>query len=117
PAMQLGYNDAGAGGPQYRLATQVVANEFLNFGADKFSKSRGNIIELGWFVEKFGADPLRYYIHAVAPEDNDSAFTWEDFLRRYNGELADVLGNFVHRTLTFAQRYFEAKVPEGAPAG
>ena len=115
PAMELGYNDAG--GPPYQLSMQVVANEFLNFGADKFSKSRGNSIELGWFAQKFGADPLRYYLTANAPEDSDSAFTWEDFLRRYNGELADVLGNFVHRTLTFTHKYFEAHVPEGAPTG
>lgn len=117
PAMELGYNDAVPGGPHYQLATQVVANEFLNFGADKFSKSRGNVIEIGAFVEKFGAESLRYYLTAVAPEENDSAFTWEDFLRRYNGELADVLGNFIHRTLTFAHKYFEGKVPEGSAPG
>lgn len=101
----------------YSLATNVVANEFLNFGADKFSKSKGNLIEIGWFVERFGAEALRYYLTAIAPEDNDSTFTWSDFAHRYNGELADVWGNFVHRTLTFAHKYFEGKVPEGAPAG
>ncbi|MBI3828162.1 MAG: methionine--tRNA ligase [Planctomycetes bacterium] len=117
PAMEFGYNDAAADGNKYEIASQVVANEFLNFGADKFSKSRGNLIEIGWFVEKYGAESLRYYLTAVAPEENDSTFTWEDYARRYNGELADVLGNFVHRTLTFTHKYFDAKIPEGGPAG
>jgi len=117
PAMELGYNDAAGGGKPYQLATQVVANEFLNFGADKFSKSRGNLIELGWFVEKIGAEPLRYYLNSIAPEDNDSAFTWEDFLRKYNGELADVIGNFVHRSVTFTHKYFESVIPTGGADG
>jgi methionyl-tRNA synthetase len=115
--MEFGYNDAAADGRKYEITSQVVANEFLNFGADKFSKSRGNLIEIGWFVEKYGAESLRYYLTAVAPEENDSTFTWEDYARRYNGELADILGNFVHRTLTFTHKYFDAKIPEGAPSG
>ncbi|MCK6473493.1 MAG: methionine--tRNA ligase [Planctomycetes bacterium] len=118
PAMQLGANGKVPPGERpYSLATNVVANEFLNFGADKFSKSKGNLIEIGWFVERFGAEALRYYLTAIAPEDNDSTFTWSDFAHRYNGELADVWGNFVHRTLTFTHKYFEGMVPEGAPAG
>lgn len=118
PAMQVGANERPPEGEQpYQLATNVVANEFLNFGQDKFSKSKGNLIEIGWFVEKYGAEPLRYYLTSVAPEDNDSTFTWEDFLRRYNGELADVVGNFSHRSLTFTHKYFDGKVPEGAAPG
>ena len=118
PAMMAGANDCPWPEQRdYQLPTQVVANEFLNFGGEKGSKSKGNAVEIGAFVERFGAEALRYYITAIAPEENDSNFTWEDFARRYNGELADVLGNFVHRTLTFTHKYFEGRIPEGAPPG
>src|SRR5262249_22447809 len=101
----------------YQLVTQVVANEFLNFGVDKFSKSRGNVIEIGDFVAKYGSEALRFYLTAIAPEGADTAFTWEDFAQRYNGELADILGNFVHRVLTFAFNKLGAVIPDaGSPS-
>ena len=117
PGMEFGYNDAVPQAAPYQAAAQVVANEFLTFGGEKGSKSKGNAVEIGEFVASFGAEPLRYYLTAIAPEESDSNFTWEDFARRYNGELADVLGNFAHRTLTFAHKYFEGRVPEGAAPG
>ena len=115
PAMLMGVNDAVPPGERpYKLVSQVVANEFLKFGADKFSKSRGNAIEIGEFATKYGTEALRYYLTAIAPESADSAFTWEDFQQRYNGELADVLGNFVHRVVTFSVNKLSATVPEGS---
>ena len=118
PAMLAGVNDAPAPGQgRYQLATQVVANEFLNFGGQKGSKSKGNAVGIGDFVRRFGSEALRYYITAIAPEETDTNFTWADFARRYNTELADVLGNFVHRTLTFTQKYFGGRVPEGGAPG
>jgi methionyl-tRNA synthetase len=118
PAMQIGANEAPSPGEKpYQLVSQIVANEFLNFGADKFSKSRGNIIEIGWFVEKYGSESLRYYLTSVAPENNDSTFTWEDYLLHYNGELADILGNYVHRVLTFTLSKLGGKVPDAGDLG
>ena len=55
---------------------------------------------------------LRYYLIANAPLTRDTDFSWEDFQRRVNDELADVLGNFLHRTFTFTTRFFEGKIPE-----
>jgi len=118
PAMLAGVNDTPVPGQRgYQLPTQVVANEFLNYGADKFSKSRGNLIEVDWFAARYGSEPLRYYLTAVAPENNDSVFTWEDFMQRYNGELADILGNFVHRVMTFAVNKLGGKVPDPGELG
>ncbi len=118
PAMMIGVNKAPLAGQQpYQLASQVVANEFLNFGSDKFSKSRGNLIEVGWFAEKFGSEAMRYYLTAIAPENTDGTFTWEDFAGRYNGELADILGNYVHRVVTFAVNKLGGKVPEPGALG
>lgn len=113
PAMLAGQGD-------FTLPDAVVANEYLNFlragevAAVKFSKSRGTVVEVGSFVETYGADRLRYYLTAIAPEGADAEFSWIDFLHRTNGELADVLGNFIHRSLSFAAKNFAARVP---PAG
>lgn len=117
PAMQWGVNEANADGDKYQLATEVVASEYLNFAGQKGSKSKGNAVEIGDFVSRFDRESLRYYITSILPEENDSSFTWEDFAHRYNGELADVLGNFVHRALTFAHKYFDGQVPEGSAPG
>lgn len=115
PAMLLGVNDAVPEGEKpYQLVTQVVANEFLKFGVDKFSKSRGNAIEIGGFATKYGSEALRYFLTAIAPESADSSFTWEEFMLRYNGELADILGNYVHRVVTFAVNKIGAQVPEAS---
>jgi methionyl-tRNA synthetase len=112
PAMLMAANDSiPAGEKPFQLATEVVASEFLLFGEDKISKTRGTAIEIAPFAEKYGSEALRYYLTAIAPETNDSSFTWTDFMQRYNGELADVLGNYVHRVMTFAVNKLGGIVP------
>jgi methionyl-tRNA synthetase len=100
----------------YQLPEQVVANAFLNIkfpGQEetKVSKSRGTAIWIDEFLEKFDPDPLRYYLTAVAPEKRRTPFNADDFISRNNGELLNALGNFINRTLTFVQRYFDGRVP------
>lgn len=112
PAMLMGWN--AAGGEQYVLPTNVPANEFLNFEGQKFSKSRGWGIDVDEFLEKYPADALRYALATNLPETRDADFTWRDFQAHVNNELADALGNFVNRTLTFAQKYFGGAVPARA---
>jgi len=101
----------------YQLPHNVVANSYLNIkfpGKDeeKISKSRGTAIWIEEYLARFEPDPLRYYLTAVAPENQRTAFDVDDFINRNNTELLNALGNFVNRTLTFTQRYFEGKVPE-----
>jgi methionyl-tRNA synthetase len=97
------------------LPDNVPANEFLNLEGRKLSTSRGWAVWLHEYLDDFGDDRgpdlLRYALAATLPETKDADFSWEDFQRRVNGELADVLGNFVNRTLTFAHRYFDGEVP------
>ncbi|MEW6510268.1 MAG: methionine--tRNA ligase [Bacteroidota bacterium] len=115
PAMLMAWNDGG--GPQYVLPENVPANEFLNFEGQKFSKSRGWGIDVQEFLNRYPADPLRYYLAVSLPEYRDSDFTWKDFQAKNNNELADILGNFVNRTLAFAVRTFGAVVPpRGTPS-
>jgi len=113
PAMLFGQGD-------YILPDNVIGNEYLNVlnratgQSEKGSKSRGNMITVRWMLSKFAPDVVRYYLCANAPESKDSSFDWDEFYLRYNGELCDVVGNFVHRSLTMAVKNFERKVP--APA-
>ena len=108
PSMLMSHGD-------FVLPDNVPANEFLNLEGKKLSTSRGWAVWLHEYLDDFGdergPDLLRYALGATLPETKDADFRWEDFQRRVNGELADVLGNFVNRTLTFAQSTFDGEVP------
>ncbi len=120
PAMLLATHDSDATqGEQgeYQLPWVVCVNAFLNIkfpGQDeeKISKSRGTAIWIEEYLKEFDADPLRYYLTAIAPERQRTAFSLEDFYQRNNTELLAKLGNLVNRTLTFAKKYFDGKVPD-----
>lgn len=105
PAMLMQHGD-------YILPKNVPANEFLNLEGKKLSTSKGWAVWLGEYMEDFEADLLRYVLGTSLPETKDSDFSWKDFQARVNGELADILGNFVFRTTSFTQRFFEGQVPK-----
>lgn len=109
PAMLMGYNDRG--GDQYVVPDNVPANNFLNLEGGKFSKSRKWGIDLRDYLAAYPPDPLRYTLAANAPENKDADFTWREYQARLNNELADILGNFVNRTLQFVGRYYDNAVP------
>ncbi|WP_118830882.1 methionine--tRNA ligase [Salinibacter ruber] len=109
PSMLMEHGD-------YVLPDNVPANEFLNLEGEKLSTSRGWAVWLHEYLDDFAGerhapDLLRYALATTLPETKDADFSWEGFQQRVNGELANVFGNFVHRTLTFAQRYFDGTVP------
>ncbi len=110
PAMLMAWND-GHPQEQYVLPENVPANEFLNFEGQKFSKSRGWGIDVRDFLKFFPADFLRYALAVNMPERSDSDFYLKDFQARVNNELADIVGNFVNRTLTFIDKNFECQLP------
>ena len=58
----------------------------------QFSTSRGVVIYVGDFLDRYDADALRYFLTAAGPETQDSDFTWAEFVRRNNDELARELG-------------------------
>ncbi|MCH7700068.1 MAG: methionine--tRNA ligase [Planctomycetes bacterium] len=100
----------------YQLPHNVVANSFLNIKfpgqeEEKISKSRGRAIWVEDYLGMFDPDPLRYYLTAIAPETQRTAFDVDDFLARNNTELLAAFGNFVNRTLTFVHKYFDGQVP------
>src|SRR5690606_19196296 len=76
------------------------------------SKSDGWYIDLDQFFEKYTTDQIRYYLAAIAPETSDSDFSWKDFQKKCNSDLVGKFGNFIHRTLTFAQNKCLSMVPK-----
>ena len=69
------------------------------------SKSLGNIRDPNTFVDKFGAGALRYYLMRDCAVGQDMDFTDERLVQRYNGDLANSLGNLLNRSLSMAKRY------------
>ncbi|WKD58021.1 Methionine--tRNA ligase [Corynebacterium capitovis DSM 44611] len=112
PAELLGYAGRGDKGGathalgQLNLPTEVVSSEFLTMSGSKFSSSKGVVIYVKDFLAEFGPDPLRYFIAVAGPENNDTDFTWDEFVRRVNNELANGWGNLVNRTVSMAHKNF-----------
>jgi methionyl-tRNA synthetase len=97
------------------LPKSVLGHGFVSFKGEKMSKSLGNIVRPLDVVERFGADPLRYYLLKEVPLERDGDFTWELFIERYNADLANDLGNLVSRSLAMVGRYLDGAVPVLAP--
>jgi len=76
----------------------------------KMSKSKGNVLDPHLILKTFGADPLRYFLLREIPIGFDGNFSHEGFLHRVNSDLANDLGNLLHRTLTMIQNYFKGKI-------
>lgn len=112
PAELLGYAGKGEKGGEagtygeLNLPTEVVSSEFLTMSGSKFSSSKGVVIYVKDFLREFGPDPLRYFIAVAGPENNDTDFTWDEFVRRVNNELANGWGNLVNRTVSMAHKNF-----------
>ena len=119
PAELLGYAGKGSkGGEEHiygelNLPTEIVSSEYLTMSGSKFSSSKGVVIYVKDFLKEFGPDALRYFISVAGPENNDTDFTWDEFVRRINNELANGWGNLVNRTVSMAFKNF-GEVP--APA-
>ena len=95
------------------LPKRVFGHPWLLFGADKMSKSKGNIIYADDLVRHFGVDGVRYYVLEEMPFAADGSITYESIIDRYNANLANNLGNLVNRTLAMTGKYFESVVPSG----
>ncbi|WIK91007.1 methionine--tRNA ligase [Winkia neuii] len=117
PAELLGYNGKGdkGGEPgdlgQLNLPTKVVSSEFLTMEGKKFASSRGIVIYVRDMLERYQADALRYFISAAGPETHDADFTWQEFVRRTNGELVAGWGNLVNRTASMIHKRF-GQIPQ-----
>ena len=92
------------------LPKQIFGHPWFNFGADKMSKSRGNVIYADELAERFGIDGVRYYALSEMPFGSDGSITYETVIKRYNTDLVNNLGNLVKRTLDMQKKYFDKVV-------
>ena len=92
------------------LPKQVFGHPWLIMADGKMSKSLGNVVYADDLVEEFGVDAVRYYFLHEIPFANDGIFTRDLLIERINGDLANILGNLVQRTISMGNKYFEGKV-------
>lgn len=109
PAMLMGAGLA--------LPRTVYAHGFLNVRGERLSKSAGNIVDPVRFREVYGLDATRYYLLVETPFGQDGNFAPESFVKRYNSDLANDLGNLLHRTVAMIERFAEGRVPPPTPGG
>jgi len=104
PAMLMGHGGLN-------LPYDVPANEFLTIKGRRLSTSRNWAVWLPDYLERYEPDPLRYFLSVNMPEEGDTDFSWQEFVRRNNDELVATYGNLVNRVLTITFRNFDGKVP------
>lgn len=83
---------------------------------DKMSKSKGNIVDPRYLVEKYGVDALRYFLLREVPFGQDGSFSEKLLIKRINSDLANDYGNLVYRTLNMLAKYFNSRIPESTSA-
>jgi methionyl-tRNA synthetase len=119
PAELLAYAGKGDKGGtlhaygELNLPTEVVSSEFLTMEGKKFSSSKRVVIYVRDLLARYQPDAFRYFVAAAGPENQDSDFTWAEFVRRTNDELVAGWGNLVNRTATLINKNFEAIPPVG----
>ena len=99
------------------LPKKVYGHGWLNFGGEKMSKSRGNVVDPYILAEKFGVDALRFFMLRTFPFGSDGNFTNELLIQTINTDLANDLGNLVSRTTAMAGKYFGGALPAGGEIG
>ncbi len=99
------------------LPKQIFGHPWLLNGADKMSKSKGNVMYADDLVDLFGVDAIRYYVLHEMPFAADGTITYETIISRYNSELANTLGNLVNRTVAMTNKYFDGVVLGAQEAG
>jgi len=94
------------------LPKNIFAHGWWTVEGRKMSKSFGNVVDPREVVDKFGADPFRYFLFREVPFGLDGDFSENALIKRFNTDLANDLGNLLSRTLSMIEKYFEGVVPE-----
>ena len=90
----------------------IFAHGWWLSGESKMSKSLGNVVNPLDLIDKYGVDPLRYYLMREMVLGQDASFTIESFIKRYNSDLANDFGNLFSRVSTLIAKNFDNVIPE-----
>jgi methionyl-tRNA synthetase len=93
------------------LPTSILIHGYITINGRKLSKSLGNVVDPVELAEDFGADTLRYYLLRQVQTAQDGDFTYERLLQAHDGDLADQLGNLLHRVAGMVEKYYDGEVP------
>jgi len=93
------------------LPRRVFAHGWWTTEGEKMSKSKGNFVNPHDIIDDFSVDTLRYFMLREVPFGGDGDFSRKSLLGRYNGELANALGNLLNRTLNLVEKHFEDVIP------
>ena len=95
-----------------KLPDSIFAHGWWLMGESKMSKSLGNVINPMDLIDDYGVDPVRYYLMREMVLGQDSNFTMESFIQRYNSDLANDFGNLLSRVTTLIKKNYDGKIPE-----
>lgn len=97
------------------LPRTVFGHGFLNLRGQKLSKTTGNIVDPVAFRDRYGLDATRWYLLTETPFGQDGNFAPQTFVKRYNSDLANDLGNLLSRAVTMIERFAGGRVPTPPP--
>ncbi len=98
------------------LPKQIYSHGWWTIEGQKMSKSLGNAVDPHWLIEEYGVDAIRYFLLREIPFGLDGDFSHRQLIGRINSDLANDLGNLLHRTLNMVKRYRKGRVVR-APGG
>ncbi len=98
------------------LPKKIFGHPWLLVGEEKISKSKGNAIYADDLAHHFGTDAVRYYVLSEMPFLQDGSITYENFIAKFNSDLANTLGNLVNRTVAMINKYFDGVIPKSTVA-
>jgi len=99
------------------LPKTIFAHGWWLIGQDKMSKSLGNVVNPLDLVEQYGVDAVRYYLMRDMVLGQDANFTLDNFIKRYNSDLANDFGNLLNRVSGLIQKNHSGIIPKETTAG